>query len=68
MNAYVYRGKGMYLGSLVVVAAKSKKTALRLIQEQLQAMNLDSSVNWEEDVEEVSISKPAVICADNGDY
>jgi hypothetical protein len=64
MNLYIIEYKGLWLGGVAVVLAKSARQAIELVKED------PSSVNFTE-VEVVgleSIGHPKVVYNNNGDY
>lgn len=61
---YIHRGKGHYIGSIVIVIASSRAEAETLINDVLVFNNLDEPL----DIEENPIKNNEVIYIDTGDY
>ena len=63
---YIHEGKGVYIGSTIIAYASSRKTAEKIIREELDLLGLEK--------EELSISCkgklkiPSIIYGENGDY
>ena len=64
MRVYYITYDGVWLGGKGIVLAKSKKTALRLLEEDGRTVEF----NDVEVIEVIELDKPQVIYNDNGDY
>lgn len=67
MKVFIHTGKGHYIGSTVIVLAKSKKTAEKLIREALNDIGL-SNEQLNVRIGCLSTDKPQVIYSYDGDY
>jgi len=65
MKIYVHEGAGVYVGSVVVVCAKSRKTADKLIRKELDLFGLKDEQISIENINDLKTS--SVIYSFNGD-
>lgn len=65
MKIYKHEGRGHYIGSAVIVTAKSREAAEEVIRGYLDSNGLASEAL---DVEEFKIKDCEIIYAVNGDY
>ena len=66
MKIYEHNGVGHYIGSHIVVLAKSKKTAVKMIRKELDESGLEN-----EEIDDITthlLDKPKVISSEDGDY
>ena len=69
MKIYRFIGNGIALGATVIVAAKSKKTAKKLLQEEVGHIGENKTlIEREATLHEIKIDGPCVIYTDDGDY
>lgn len=66
MKIYKHEGNGIYVGSCIVVVAKSKTTGKNIIRKILDNNGLRSEDIV--DMEEIPIKHGEIVCQDNGDY
>ena len=65
MKIYIHEGNGHYVGSFVVVLAKNKSQAKKMIRSYLDNTGL---LNEELDIKEFPVDKPEYILTVDGDY
>jgi hypothetical protein len=63
---FIHEGMGHYIGSVVIVVAKSEESATKIVRESLDSMGLCKEPIKELDVMEIQTSK--VIYEKSGDY
>lgn len=67
MKIYIHKGPGMYIGSVIIVTAKSRRKARALIRKQLKALGLNLEAA-DISIVEVLELKEGVVFAFDGDY
>ena len=64
MKAFLIKYDGLWMGGKAIVIAKTKKTALRLVEEDENTLEF-TDVKVEEIIE---LDKPKILYNNNGDY